>query len=300
MKSLKLIFFATHTPTVGGLLRDLEGKGIVRTAVETTNLAISSNNPDVMHAECIRTFPSVTFPAVLLLRREEVETGKTKGASIIAAVGAAGGAFSRRAYMEAPFDLMYGFRGRECFVELLSPYEMLMHWSMEQVHPPIGKHKGERSEFTEEGLRYKEDCARNSCVPHYEAGKHYISTPANGRLLMPSHPALGVLRHKWVWERRPRPYVPVELFQNSQGQHFAGRKRTASERVHAPLDVEPRGIYGHRPTSCELTTRRLFTRRYSRPKFSRIAEKKTPNWQNYDKYGGSEIIFIDLAAIRGW
>ena len=89
---------------------------------------------------------------------------------------------------------------------------MLMHWSMEQVHPPIGKHKGERSEFTEEGLRYKEDCARNSCVPHYEAGKHYISTPANGRLLMPSHPALVVLRHKWVWERRPRPHVPVWSF----------------------------------------------------------------------------------------
>ena len=59
------------------LVRDLEGKGIVRTAVETTNLAVHSDERDVLSAECIRTFPSVTFLATLLLRREEGDTGNS-------------------------------------------------------------------------------------------------------------------------------------------------------------------------------------------------------------------------------
>ena len=55
------------------MVRDLESQGIVRTAVETTNLAVHSDEKDVLRAECIRTFPSVTFPATLLLRREEAD-----------------------------------------------------------------------------------------------------------------------------------------------------------------------------------------------------------------------------------
>ena len=71
-----------------------------------------------------------------LLKREEVETLKISGQSIIAAVHASGTAFRRRAYVQAPFGLMYGFRGNASEVELLSPYEMLMPWSMEEVKPP--------------------------------------------------------------------------------------------------------------------------------------------------------------------
>ena len=91
-------------------MRDLEGKGILRTTVETANVLARVNDKDILEAECIRTFSSVNFPAVQLLRREEVETLKVVGPSITAAVHS-GGPMSRRAYMEAPFDLMYGFRG---------------------------------------------------------------------------------------------------------------------------------------------------------------------------------------------
>jgi len=51
------------------LVRDLEGKGIVRTILETTNLAVHASCNDILDAECFRTFPTVTFPASLLLRR---------------------------------------------------------------------------------------------------------------------------------------------------------------------------------------------------------------------------------------
>ena len=152
------------------------------------------------------------FPATQLLKREEVETCKIAGTSVIAAVHATGGACSRRAYVEAPFDLLYGFRGRDYDVEFLSPYEMLMHWTMVEVSPPTAKATRTRSEFTEQGLAYKQQCTQGSTVPRFEAGKHYVAVAAEDRLLLPEIPALGVLRHRWVWERRPRPYVPVWSF----------------------------------------------------------------------------------------
>ena len=62
------------------LVKDLEGKGIVRTAVESVNLALHANNQDFLRAESWRTFQTVTFPAPLLLKREEVETHKISGA----------------------------------------------------------------------------------------------------------------------------------------------------------------------------------------------------------------------------
>ena len=68
------------------LLKDLESKGIIRTSVESLNLSLHADHTDVLSAECVRTFPTVTFPATLLLRREEVETLKVPGRSVIAAV----------------------------------------------------------------------------------------------------------------------------------------------------------------------------------------------------------------------
>ena len=53
------------------LVKDLEAEGIIRTAVKSVNLALHADHKDVLMAECIRTFPSVTFPASWLLRREE-------------------------------------------------------------------------------------------------------------------------------------------------------------------------------------------------------------------------------------
>ena len=103
------------------LVRDLEAKGILRTIVETTNLAIHLNKMDELASECIRTFPTVTFAAHLLLKREEIETGKVKGTSVVTAVHAGGSAFLRRAY----FGSAIRYRGMELDLQLLSPCEML-------------------------------------------------------------------------------------------------------------------------------------------------------------------------------
>ncbi len=121
------------------LVRDLESKGMKRTALETLNLALHAKHPNVMMAKCIRSFPTVAFPASLLLKREEVETRKVSGHSVIAPIHHGKGV-SERMYVEAPMDLMYGFRGNEHNVSVLSPYEMLLHWSIEPVHARLTLH----------------------------------------------------------------------------------------------------------------------------------------------------------------
>ena len=49
-------------------------------------------------------------------------------------------------------------------------------------------------------------------MPEYEAGEHYEAMAAEGRILIPDLPELHNLRHRWVWERRLRPHVPVWNF----------------------------------------------------------------------------------------
>ena len=61
-------------------MKDLELKGTIRTAVEGINLSLHWDEPDILAAECIRTFPTVTFPAMLLLKREEAETNTQRSA----------------------------------------------------------------------------------------------------------------------------------------------------------------------------------------------------------------------------
>ena len=110
------------------LVKDLEAKGIIRTAVEGCNLALQASCKDNLRAELFSTMPRVNFPASLLLKREEVETKKVTGRSVIAAVQG-NKQQGRRAYVEAPFDTLYGFRGQEYGVDALSPFEMIRLWS---------------------------------------------------------------------------------------------------------------------------------------------------------------------------
>ena len=48
--------------------------------------------------------------------------------------------------------------------------------------------------------------------PDYTAGEHYVAISGPRRILMPDLPALRSLRHRWCWEKRLRPHVPVWSF----------------------------------------------------------------------------------------
>jgi hypothetical protein len=170
-------------------------KGTIRTAEESVNLSLYAAHVDVLMAECIRTFPTVTFPASLLLKREEVETRTVTGASVIAALHHGHGSHAR-AYIDPPFDLMYGFRGSEQNVDLLSPYEMLLHYSMERILPPSSSSSPSRADWTDDGVEYREQCTHDGIQPRFVLGLHYVARPGRNRILLPDHSALCGLRHR--------------------------------------------------------------------------------------------------------
>ena len=189
------------------LLKDLEAKGIVRTAVETTNLALHANHPDNTRAESFRTFPYISFPVTQLLSREEIENNRKGGTSAITGLRSIS---KRQSYTDAPVDLLYGIRGRRQGVQTLSAFEMLRYWSVERIGTPT--QKPQRSKWTDEGKKYNDQCILNSEKPKFIPGIHYIAVQGDNRLLVSDLERLGNLQHTWCWERRPRPYVPVWSF----------------------------------------------------------------------------------------
>ena len=105
----------------------------------------------------------MTFPATFLLKREEAETSTQSGVqkkelriadepgpSIIAAVHHGRGD-PNRMYKEPPFDLLYGYRDHAQSVDVLSPYEMLLHYSMERILPPTTSVTQCHAQWTPEG-----------------------------------------------------------------------------------------------------------------------------------------------------
>ena len=136
---------------------------------------------------------------------------KVSGASVIAALHHGHGHKSRM-YQEAPFDLMYGFRGLSDAVDLLTPYEMLMHYAMERILPPTDSQSKLRATWTAEGSAYRRQCKETHVKPDYQAGIHYVAAEGENRVLLPGLPALRGLRHRWCWEARPRPHLPTWSF----------------------------------------------------------------------------------------
>ena len=107
---------------------------------------------------------------------------------------------------------MHGFRGSEHAVDLLTPYEMLLQYSMERILPPSSMIKSSRAPWTVDGIKYCEQCQRTGVKPRLQPGIPYVALPAHNRLLLPDLPALCGLRHRWCWELRSRPHLPVWSF----------------------------------------------------------------------------------------
>ena len=287
------------------LLKDLEAKSVIRTAVESLNLSVHGDEQDVLMAECIRTFPTATFPASRLLKREEVETLKVAGRSIIAAVFHGKGQ-GRKTWSEAPFDLLYGFRGSKYEVDLLSAFEMLMHWYPERVLPPKRNDPNPTSMWTPAGDRYMKQCLANGDKPVWQAGVHYEALEAKDRILMPDLPALENLRHRWFWKRRNRPYVPVWSYAKIPRATFSPEENArllsvymrpwtlnpADETKNTPLlsnmglqrssDSSPNANDGASPTPAASKRRRLTQKRPEEARTENAPKRSyAATWQTY-------------------
>ena len=79
--------------------------------------------------------------------------GSAAGPPVIAAMRHGRGD-GNRMYKEAPFDLLYGFRGAKDSVDLFSPYEMLQHYSIERIMPPTNTRAKSHATWTDEGKMY--------------------------------------------------------------------------------------------------------------------------------------------------
>ena len=92
----------------------------------------------------------------------------------------------------------------------MSPYEMLRFWKAVKITAWSG------SVLTEAGIALKARARKEGDTrPRYVAGQHYVATlsgwmaTATARILLPELAQIRGLRHRWCWERRIRPYVPV-------------------------------------------------------------------------------------------
>ena len=86
-------------------------------------------------------------------------------------------------FVQAPMDLMYGFRGNKCDVDLFSPYEMLLWWDIVRIVPPTRFAECPRSEWTPAGRAYTKLCQQEK----YARTTKLVSITLQQKILIASY-----------------------------------------------------------------------------------------------------------------
>ena len=194
------------------LITDCYGRGVVRGAVETTNLNINAKSSDPTTAESVKTAQvtdiSLQYPLQLLQHVAENKPWPKEPCKPM--VDKRNPAHPR--IKECPPWTAYGGRGRRSEVHGLSAYEFARHFQIKEAKYPYSKKIQEQSpdkfeaELTEEGLK-----KQGSKMKHLEAGKDYRIREDGGDGWLPFGDGVHMKphRHDWVIAVRPRPLVPV-------------------------------------------------------------------------------------------
>ena len=112
--------------------------------------------------------------------------------------------------------MMYGYRGKDPRVHWLSPYEFVSRWRLVPVSFSINPRLADgdpkyHADLMSEGRAYI--CTQKLEGEGYEfhPGKHFRIRNAGGTtwIPFPDLPALEKVRHLWVMEYNPRPFVPM-------------------------------------------------------------------------------------------
>jgi len=180
------------------MLTDLEMKGVLREAQASFNLCANLRPDDVLFQECIRTFMTVSLPGCAFMQRLHLELDGVGGdLSLKVPPTKRPGLIARNG--SAPIVDVYGFRGMDPRIHLLSPFEFMMHWGVEPVLPPNyggGPCYSEWCEGGEEFARaHRHDHPRVRLTP----GRHYrvkdFGEDANVIAFSAEDKALGAFRH---------------------------------------------------------------------------------------------------------
>ena len=226
LKENKAGYFAARVAK--RLITDCYGRGVVRGAVEIANLILNSGHPDPTKAESIKTADvtpiTLRYPLQLLLA---VQAGKPWPAEP-RRTQVDKRSYTCRALQDCPPWTLYGGRGANAQVHMLSAYEFWRHYRLKQAKHPytsnLQKHHLDpdkyHAELTEEGLEKVQRGSRALAagvdyVIREEGGSHWAPLGA-GR-------SAKAYRHDWVVAKKKRPSVPVV-----QG---AGASKTREEQA---------------------------------------------------------------------
>ena len=126
----------------GRMVTDLEMNGVLRGAVEEFNLCKNLREGDVLFAECVRTYATITVNAQEWLHRLEVELQPLRAVVVGSRhVPATSRPSFRTTRVRAPLVDLYGFRPLTEEFALLSPYEFVQYWEALPVAQPGNTNK---------------------------------------------------------------------------------------------------------------------------------------------------------------
>ena len=183
------------------MITDNEMNSTLRGAIEEFNLCCNLYPGDVLFAECIRTFPTVSVDAQQWLHRLNVELERTAEMRVDVFVPATRKPNVRSPGSKAPMVDIYGFRDVDNTpFAFLSPFEFLQYWYAEPLLPPSWYHDSKpKTDWTEAGrLTVTKDEYKDGRLK-LRGGEHYVvlePIAPSEYFTFPTKNA--TLRHSWA------------------------------------------------------------------------------------------------------
>ena len=198
------------------MVTDCYARGVVRGAVEATNLTLHAGHPDPTRAEAVKTaqVAEIALQHALNLLKA-VQTGDRWPGEPQRKV-ADTRSDSHRVVMDCPFWTNYGGRGRHSEVHMLSAYEFVRHYHFKFARRPLttGRYLKHLEDPTLYHAGLTERGAKKLAAKNLDllAGVDYKIREEGGAGWLPLGEGEYVdprYRHDWVVALRKRPYVPV-------------------------------------------------------------------------------------------
>ena len=120
-------------------------------------------------------------------------------------------------------------------MDLLSPYEMLLHYSMERVLPPTNALARSRAAWSEDGKKYWEECRETRIKGHYKPGEHYTAIQSGYHAeLAPAAWATALLV---LGSAASSLYADVVFRESAAAAVLPRGKRSPPLRLHEAMDT---------------------------------------------------------------
>ena len=158
---------------------------------------------------------------------------------------------TKYSYIEPPADLMYGFRGSQHNVDLMSPFEMWRFWRIEKVLPP--SQNTNISKCTAKGEQYARQRREKDNTADLQPNVHYIAQPGDDRVMLQEIAAIGSLPDRFMWVKRRVPVVLVWSYAKLPNSRFGPEENCRLLSIYfRPWTLDPNTATAHNPLLSEL------------------------------------------------